>query len=679
MTYRPEIDGLRTIAVVSVVLYHADLAVSGQNVLAGGFLGVDIFFVISGFLITGLLAADLERGTFSLGHFYERRARRLLPALLLVMAVSTPFAWAIMTTNALIEYAQSLLAALLFSSNFFFWLQDSYTAEPSQLKPFLHTWSLALEEQYYIVFPVVLLVVWRFARQALIPVLVGMALLSLCIAAYLSTRNTDANFFLMPSRAWELLVGAILALQLEPMRRVVPIAVMRMLPAMGLTAIAVPMWFYHDAMPHPSLWTVLPVLGVAMIILAAHEREPVTRLLSTRPMVGIGLISYSFYLWHFPIFAFGRILNHDTETHMDLGIWIALSAALAYLSWRFVEQPFRDRKQMPVARLIAIVGTASVALAGYAGLIAREVIVDRYAAIPAGLHDDFKAWAPAGDPDTKCVDRETFLDPSTWCRLGITGVGDGVEGSMQPVDFLLIGDSHALAYASFFDAAARNENRFGALISRSGCSLLLDLDPGRGEPLSGQCLQLADKVLNYASAHKIRDVYLAVRWNYYTCGEPVPSCGYTQNTRFRDGARAKEEASRLANLREAFEHSFARYVEEGIRLHVLLQAPHQPRNARDIYSDFFQDQKEATLAALSVKYRHHMRFTQKVRAIVEAAARRHDTVAILDPSDVICLDRKSCPVGTPQASYYQDDDHLSPGANEVMTPWVQRHLAKSVN
>lgn len=670
MTYRPEIDGLRTIAVVAVVLYHADISLNGQPLFTGGFLGVDAFFVISGFLITRLLADDLERGTFSILHFYERRARRLLPALLLVMTVSVPFAWTLMTTNALIEYAQSIVAALLFASNIFFWLQDSYTAEPSQLKPFLHTWSLALEEQYYIVFPVVLFVLWRFAQRALVPVLCLAGLTSLLVAAFMSTRYTDANFFLMPSRAWELLVGAVLALRHDVIRNAIPQAVRLLLPAIGLLAIACSIWLFRDDMPHPSFRTVIPVAGVALIILGASAREPVTRFLSTRPMVGVGLISYAFYLWHFPVFAFGRILLHGTENWLDLAGWIVLSLALAYLSWRFVEQPFRDRRRVSTSLLAACVLLTSAVLAGHAGLIAREMIVDRYAAIPERLHASFKPWHPTDNPDQKCVDTARFLEPDTWCRLG--------KGTSGRRDFLLIGDSHALAQASFFDAAARELRLKGALVSRSGCPLLIDLEPDRGDPLAGQCLQLGHKILDYAVDNNITSVFLAVRWNYYTCGEPGPTCGYTQNIRYRNEVWGKDEASRLTYLEAALRHTTKTYADKGIKLTLILQAPHQPREARDIFSDYFQNRQSVPLENYSTTYATHRAFTKNVRELLEAAAHEHNLTSLLDPAETLCTDRKYCPVGTAQTSFYQDDDHVSAGAVRVMRPLVQEALATAL-
>ncbi|MEH6568444.1 MAG: acyltransferase, partial [Halioglobus sp.] len=300
LAYRPEIDGLRAIAVLAVVLYHAEFAIFGGDPFTGGYIGVDVFFVISGYLITSIIVREIKRESFSFQRFYERRARRILPALFTVMAATLPFAWLYLLPKAMKEYAGSLLSSLFFGSNIWFWREDSYTAEPSALKPLLHTWSLSVEEQFYVLFPVFLLLVWRFAKQHALSILLLGFVICLQIAQIGSAQTPEAAFFLLPFRGWELLAGSILAL-LELQRGRAPggFAAWSM-PAVGLGLIFLSVLVFDEQTQHPSYVTLVPVIGSMLIIWFSDPGSSFTRILGGRIFVGLGLISYSFYLWHFP-------------------------------------------------------------------------------------------------------------------------------------------------------------------------------------------------------------------------------------------------------------------------------------------------------------------------------------------------------------------------------------------
>jgi len=327
--YRPEIDGLRAIAVVSVVLYHAEFVFRGNNPFRGGFIGVDIFFVISGFLITSIILKQVQDGNYSFKDFYERRARRILPALFAVMAASIPFAWKLMLPQALKEYAGSILSSLFFGSNIWFWSESSYWDAPSALKPFLHTWSLSIEEQFYVFFPILVLVVWKYAQQYLTSIFIIAFLVSLQMADHGSVANPDATFYLLHSRAWELLAGAVLAKFSIDYGRLSHPFLDATMPAVGLFLILNAIFFFNHDMKHPSFMTLLPVLGTVIIIWFANKGELVTDMLSTKVFVGLGLISYSLYLWHFPVFAFARI--HDSS-QTDLHDYVCIRRAPSSVS-----------------------------------------------------------------------------------------------------------------------------------------------------------------------------------------------------------------------------------------------------------------------------------------------------------------------------------------------------------
>jgi len=359
--YRPEVDGLRAIAVVAVMLYHAGFLPTGIGAVTGGFLGVDVFFVISGYLIASIILRDLERDRFSFLDFYDRRARRILPPLFTVMATSLPFAWSMMHPHALREYAASALAALGFGSNFWFWIEDSYAAEPSQLKPLLHTWSLGVEEQFYLIFPVLLLLTWRFARRASVYISLALTVVSLGVAQYASMASPDAAFYLLPYRGWELLLGAVLAM-LELTRGRHPQRVMvRVMPPIGLGLLIWSFVYWDHGMRHPSILTAVPVTGTMLLIWFTRKGELVTRILSSGLMVGVGLISYSLYLWHFPMLSLARVHVGILGTSDKLAL-LAASVALSVISYFLIERPIRDRKKTSGRVIVLLLAIASPAL-----------------------------------------------------------------------------------------------------------------------------------------------------------------------------------------------------------------------------------------------------------------------------------------------------------------------------
>lgn len=354
LSYRAEIDGLRAIAVVSVILYHAQMMLFGRDWFEGGFIGVDIFFVISGYLITRIILSELQtKGSFSFLNFYERRARRILPMLFVVIFASIPFAWQKLLPSDFIEYAESILASIFFGSNFFFYFSTTeYGADSALLKPFLHTWSLGVEEQFYLAFPIIAIILFKFFRQHFLSILVGLSLLSLQFAELMAVRNPDLNFYLPFSRFWELAVGSILAYRELNYKVSNEGRGARILPMLGLYLIVYSIVFFDSQTPHPSFHTLIPIIGVALIIGFSSKDELVGKVLGSKPFVWIGLISYSAYLWHFPIFAFSRMGN--TPSNFDKFEWIAFTLTLAAISYFFVEKPFRDKHKLVKRHFLAV-------------------------------------------------------------------------------------------------------------------------------------------------------------------------------------------------------------------------------------------------------------------------------------------------------------------------------------
>ena len=501
LSYRPEIDGIRAIAVVSVILLHAGAPIPG------GFLGVDIFFVLSGYLITQILARELSTSQFSLLSFYERRIRRILPALLLVVSVSIPLAWWLMPPDQMQAFERSVLALMVFATNIKFFLESGYFAPTAEEIPLLHTWSLAVEEQYYLIFPLLLWALWRYLPGAKLLILALLAFVSLAAAEVAARAWPNAAFYLLPFRAWELLAGAIAGLAVAQSglpggRSKVWRGSGRLagpLSLLGLVLIGGSLALINRTHAIPGVVVLPAILGTVLLLLYAQPGTFAHRVLSSPSMVWIGLVSYSAYLWHQPLFAFARLSQIGHPPPWQMAALVALTFVLAWITWRFVEAPFRNRRAMPLRpMLISIVSASGILFAvGLAGHLGTGVGSFRF-------NDSEMALLRSGKESPV---RATCAEPhgiSQACRY---------FGETEPT-WAVFGDSHAIELAYAIAERLRERNESLIQLSRPGCPPALGYQP---DPPS--CRDWNLEVIGWLQGHpEIRTVVLAWRHSVYLEG-----------------------------------------------------------------------------------------------------------------------------------------------------------------
>ena len=457
MKYRAEIDGLRALAVLPVILFHA-----GFDSFGGGFVGVDVFFVISGYLITTIIISEMAEKKFSLINFYERRARRILPALFFVMISCLPFAWLWLTPAELKDFGQSLVSVSIFSSNILFWLESDYFAASAELKPLLHTWSLAVEEQYYIIFPMLLMLIWRLGIKWVLVILSIIFLSSLSFSQWGAFNAPISTFYLLPTRAWELLIGVFIAFYLKQGDFLKSNMANQVLSLLGLGMVIYSIIVFDKTTPFPSIYALVPTIGTGLLILCAVPKTFVHKILSLKFIVGVGLISYSAYLWHQPLLAFTKHRLLGEASDFILIIMCILSVIMAWFSWRFVEKPFRQRN---------LISSKNILIFSSSGLLAFICI---------GLIINFsKDSLRKLDDEVYRLNaiRTASIEATNDCHSALSG--DDLNlilkvcriGSSQnkQVSFAIIGDSHANALVPGLDNSAKDFQISGYNFTHISC------------------------------------------------------------------------------------------------------------------------------------------------------------------------------------------------------------------
>jgi peptidoglycan/LPS O-acetylase OafA/YrhL len=646
MEYRRDIDGLRAIAVLAVVFFHAK--VPG---FSGGFVGVDVFFVISGYLITGLILSDIAARRFSLLHFYQRRIKRIVPALLVVYLVSAVLATLLMLPSDIRDFARTLGTSALFVSNIDFYQQAGYFDAPSELKPLLHTWSLSIEEQFYLVWPLTCAVlattIRRFRQLAVLAWTIGAASLVAWLAlTYYGLGN--AAFFLTPSRVWELMLGAVLALSHG--RRPVAPRTAETLAAVGALLIVVAVGAPLQSHPLGAYLALPACAGAAMLILSGTDRLTfVSRLLSISPMVGIGLVSYSLYLWHWPLLTFGRY-HLDRPLHWDevAGI-LGLSLLAAVVSYRLVERPLRRMTAFRAGHVVAAGALCLVTVA----LVSNRMEKDRGWALnldPAIRHLDTTARSQS-IYQSKCFGQTDFGTDAA-CTFGRRAPG-------ASFDLAVFGDSHANHYVPAIGMLAEAAGLSGRQITLGACPALLgkfEIDSQFGS--QARCPALPKAMVRFVEQNPgLRLVVLAQSWSRYA-GKLLFAEGGRRKTIYLLGSKDDERSELRSSeiLRRSLEQTLNYFESKGIQVLLLGEVP-----------PFARDPVKCIAKAIKQNRPHNacrrdlsevQRVIGETEALLANAARVRKNVFFFSPSDTMC-DQQWCNVVLDGVYMYRDAGHLN--------------------
>lgn len=647
--YRPDIDGLRAVAVLSVILYHA-----GIGVLKGGFVGVDIFFVISGYLISTIIFHDLESGKFSLGRFYERRIRRIQPALIAMVLVTMVLCAVFFVPADFKLFAQSVGATVLFSSNIYFYLKSGYFDPLAETKPLLHTWSLAVEEQYYLFFPLLVLLLWRHARRHLVAVLTGLAVVSFVFSIWQARAASNAAFYLPFDRIWELLIGALLALGLVPPARHAGVRLLMGFVGLGAMLGSIFLFSPHDVFPGER--ALLPCLGAALLIYAGQGvPQGANAWLASRPMVFTGRISYSMYLWHWPVIVVLQYVLFRKLSLAEVLAYLVLVYALAWASWKWIEQPWRDARRLAFSRRGIFGLTAAVTAVG----VCFAVGIHATGGLPQRFDAQARQYAAAA-LDTN--PRRASCDAPSAARLQadeVCRIGD----EKAPVSFAFIGDSFGDALMPGIEEAARQSGKRGLALTHSGCFPLLDVQ--QTDNLS--CNGVMEATLKLMERHpEVKDVVLVARWTSALMGTRFGQ--FEQSGWFlRDG---QTEAISYGENQAVFMRGMLRTLNglQGRRITVLAFIPEQrydiPR-ALAMHSAFGQPH------TVPLPRAEHERRQLEMRA---AFARLKEASPVpfnlIDVGAQLC-DPQSCSANRGPTVLYADDNHLSRSGAVALAPlWL---------
>lgn len=665
--YRADIDALRALAVSLVIAFHF-----GAGVFPGGFIGVDIFFVISGFLIGGIVDREAQTGQFSLIRFYERRVRRIFPALFAMLVLAAVVASLVLFPADYIRFGQSAGAAALFWSNIYFWKTAGYWDAAAASKPLLHTWSLAVEEQFYLVFPLILFAIRKWSLRGRLAMLAIMALVSFVASVVAVKLAPTAAFYLAPYRFWEFLIGAGLALfpnlssrpsasRAEPGPTSPPRQISQWVPdrvaplASGITSLLGLALIFFSAFTlqkggnFPGWGAVMPCLGAALVI-AAGPQNAVARALSWRPIVFLGLISYSLYLWHWPVWVFASHMLTRAPHGWEMAGCVALTVLLSVLSWKFIEQPFRTKAAVSRKPLFVMAAAATAVVCVFAGMTMSTK------GLPGRFDAKVLAFAEAESPRSALKDRCFGIKPKDVSVTRLCGIG--AEGQAS---FVLWGDSHAEAIIAPVADIAKRHNRRGLFAGSPSCAPLVGVDRYDAP----ECRAFNDHVLRMILAHKeITTVILMARWGKNAQGTAYGSEGHGFVAIGDDAGRAQRPADNAAIFARGLKRTVEALIGDGRRVVLVGPVPEIGFTVPQVLARLAQEHREnMVVAPLAEKFYAR---EAEVLPLFHALAEQKGVTTVF-PHDFLCQSGR-CAVRNNGIPLYRDEHHLSDYGAKKLEP-----------
>lgn len=671
--YRPDIDGLRAVAVLAVVMFHAF-----PNWLKGGFIGVDVFFVISGFLISTIIFENLDTGTFSFAEFYARRIRRIFPALILVLAACFVFGWFALLADEYKQLSEHIAAGAAFVANLVLWQEAGYFDNSAETKPLLHLWSLGIEEQFYIVWPLLLWFGWKRNFNLLsLTILIAISSLGLNIKGIRS--DAVATFYSPQTRFWELLAGSLLAWVTLYQRDCFRSLLLKLdhwlssviyrqppkndgktlangLAFLGLLLLAYGFWRINKTSNFPGGWALIPVLGTIFLI-GAGQRVWINRtFLSNKIAVWFGMISFPVYLWHWPLLSFARIVEGETPSLYVRIVAVVLSVVFAWLTYRFVERPFRFGGNRKLKVLTLVVLMTSLGCTGYVtyrqgGLVFRS------------FHQKYLSYVSSikvTERSAECFEIPyAYKKPEQWfCSLG---------DKLKPIKYFAYGDSHALSAVPYLEKYAVEHNVNIQLTGTSGCPSLLGIQSMRGaEGIEKyNCRDLNERIFNYVKDNGIKNVILINRWTYYT-GSKSRSTELNPISRNPESPVSHESSKQ--DLLWALNNTVKRYKDIGVNVLFVEDNPQQLHEPKDILRKGAA--RDDLYNKYSVSYAEHLDNQSLVNSAIRASG--GSTVSF---DDILC-DGQICPLVSNSKFMYSDDDHLSVDGAMMLYPKFEAWLLK---
>ena len=664
MDYRREIDGLRALAVLPVIFFHA-----GFQTFSGGFVGVDIFFVISGYLITSIILAEMEAGTFTLANFYERRARRILPALFVVMALCLPFAWLWLLPQDMQSFSQSLVAVSAFASNVLFWRTSGYFDTAAELKPLLHTWSLAVEEQYYLLFPLFVLLTWRFGKTWILKSLVVVFIISLASAHWGATNKPIFTFFLLPTRGWELLIGGFIAFYFSLGHKQLSHKWLNELGSLiGVVLIAYSIFSFDSKTPFPSLYTLVPTFGAALIIFFTTPQTNTGKLLGSKIFVGVGLISYSAYLYHQPLLAFAKHRSIDEPSSLLIGLLIAATFCLAYFSWRFVEAPFRKKQRINRKQLFTFCVLASFAFA-LIGLIGH------FNKGHTGRFDEITLLAITKLADVNQTS-ECYATDDKW----IAPESSCVKGDKNKIQVALLGDSHANAIAYELGNSLVANGIGMRQLTYDGCPPIFDVyrvDSG------SKCYLYSDATYNFIAQNKsITHIVFSSRWTLWLNDfgfnnkeGGVESAHHWVDVVSEGNWQHNKDEKRRELLKSIYVKSIRKYMDLGRKVVLIYQVPEVGWNVPQLMAKkmFFNTSDSTT--EITTNYKFYLERNKDSNAVLDSLG-NHKNLIRIKPDSILCDSFVSgrCVATLNGVPLYYDDDHLSNEGAKLVVKEILKNI-----